>query len=61
MEPFVQIDDGLARKHGGTGLGLPISNQLVMLHGGKLVVDSEKGKGTKVTIELPRDRVVAPF
>jgi PAS domain S-box-containing protein len=61
MEPFVQIDDGLARKHGGTGLGLPISNQLVMLHGGKLVVDSDKGKGTKVTVELPRDRVVAPF
>jgi len=60
MEPFVQIDDGLARKHGGTGLGLPISNQLVMLHGGKLVVDSDKGKGTKVTVELPRDRVVLP-
>ena len=60
MEPFVQIDDGLARKHGGTGLGLPISNQLVMLHGGKLIVESDKGKGTKVTIELPRDRVVAP-
>ncbi len=61
MEPFVQIDDGLARKHGGTGLGLPISNQLVMLHGGKLIVDSEKGKGTKVTIELPLARVVTPF
>jgi PAS domain S-box-containing protein len=61
MEPFVQIDDGLARKHGGTGLGLPISNQLVMLHGGKLVVDSDKGKGTKVTVELPLARVVAPF
>jgi len=61
MEPFVQIDDGLARKHGGTGLGLPISNQLVMLHGGRLVVDSDKGKGTKVTVELPRERIVAPF
>ncbi|MBL8655717.1 MAG: PAS domain S-box protein, partial [Alphaproteobacteria bacterium] len=61
MEPFVQIDDGLARKHGGTGLGLPISNQLVMLHGGRLVVDSYKGKGTKVTVELPRERIVAPF
>ncbi len=61
MEPFVQIDDGLARKHGGTGLGLPISNQLVMLHGGRLVVESDKGKGTKVTVELPRERIVAPF
>ncbi len=60
MEPFVQIDDGLARKHGGTGLGLPISNQLVMLHGGRLAVDSEKGNGTKVTVELPRERIVAP-
>ncbi len=58
MEPFVQIDDGLARKHGGTGLGLPISNQLVMLHGGKLVVESEKGKGTAVIVELPLARVL---
>jgi signal transduction histidine kinase len=56
MEPFVQIDDGLARKHGGTGLGLPISKELVALHGGRLLVTSEKGKGTRVTVELPVER-----
>jgi PAS domain S-box-containing protein len=58
MEPFVQIDDGLARKHGGTGLGLPISKELVALHGGTLIVTSEKGKGTRVTVELPVERRV---
>jgi PAS domain S-box-containing protein len=58
MEPFVQIDDGLARKHGGTGLGLPISKELVALHGGRLVVTSEKGKGTRVSVELPAERRV---
>jgi PAS domain S-box-containing protein len=56
MEPFVQIDDGLARKHGGTGLGLPISKELIALHGGRLIVTSEKGKGTRVTAELPAER-----
>jgi PAS domain S-box-containing protein len=56
MEPFVQIDDGLARKHGGTGLGLPISKELVALHGGTLIVTSQKGKGTRVTVELPVER-----
>jgi PAS domain S-box-containing protein len=58
MEPFVQIDDGLARKHGGTGLGLPISKELVALHGGQLFVTSEKGKGTRVTVALPVERRV---
>jgi signal transduction histidine kinase len=56
IEPFVQIDDGLARKRGGTGLGLPISKELVALHGGRLIVTSEKGKGTRVTVELPAER-----
>lgn len=58
MEPFVQIDDGLARKHGGTGLGLPISKELVALHGGRLIVTSEKGKGTRVAVELPAGRAL---
>jgi two-component system cell cycle sensor histidine kinase PleC len=59
MEPFVQIDDGLARKHGGTGLGLPNSKELVALHGGRLIVTSEKGKGTRVTVELPAERRIS--
>ena len=53
MKPFGQIDAGLNKRHEGTGLGLPISYALARLHGGNLVVDSEKGKGTRVSILLP--------
>ena len=58
MEPFVQIDARLARRHEGTGLGLSISRELVALHGGRLVIDSAKGTGTTVTIELPTNRLM---
>jgi PAS domain S-box-containing protein len=44
--------------HPGTGLGLPLSVDLVKLHGGTLAIDSERGRGTTVTIELPADRVI---
>ena len=39
----------------GTGLGLSISHGIITDHKGKLIVSSEKGKGTKFTIELPLD------
>jgi len=58
LEPFVQIGDNMTRSKGGTGLGLPISKDLVELHGGRLTIDSEKGKGTRVLVWLPRDRIV---
>jgi two-component system cell cycle sensor histidine kinase PleC len=53
MRPFGQVDSGFNKKHEGTGLGLPISAALVKLHGGSLTLNSEKGKGTKVTVFLP--------
>jgi signal transduction histidine kinase len=53
LEPFVQLDDGLNRHHEGAGLGLPIASRLVELHGGRLVVASEPGRGTCVTVSLP--------
>jgi signal transduction histidine kinase len=60
LQPFRQIDSDLARKHDGTGLGLPLTKALVELHGGTLAIRSEKGRGTDVTVTLPASRVVLP-
>jgi PAS domain S-box-containing protein len=54
LEPFRQIDDSIARRHQGTGLGLPLAKTLSELHGGDLQVSSEPGRGTTVTVSLPR-------
>ena len=59
IEPFGQVDGGLARRHEGTGLGLPIARRLIELHGGSLSISSEKGRGTTVVVELPASRVIA--
>ena len=56
LQPFGQIDNSLARPHGGTGLGLPLAQRLIELHGGTMSIDSELGKGTTVTIVLPAER-----
>jgi signal transduction histidine kinase len=54
LAPFGQIDSGVARRHEGVGLGLPLSKRLVELHGGTLDIESAPGKGTTVTVRLPR-------
>lgn len=53
MRPFGQVDSGFNRRHEGTGLGLPIAYALARLHGGNLAIQSEKGRGTRVTVILP--------
>ncbi|EWY40192.1 histidine kinase [Skermanella stibiiresistens SB22] len=57
LEPFTQIESDLNRKYEGTGLGLPITNSLVKLHGGRLLIDSTPGVGTRVTVHLPAARI----
>jgi two-component system, cell cycle sensor histidine kinase PleC len=52
--PFQQVEQELARNHSGTGLGLSLTKSLAEMHGGKLSITSEVGRGTIVTITLPR-------
>jgi|GEM_PF-595644 len=59
LSPFGQLDSSLARKHHGTGLGLPLSKALAELHGGRLDLQSTVGVGTTVTVYLPAGRVLA--
>ncbi len=56
---FGQIDSKLSRKYDGTGLGLPITKELVELHGGTLAIESAVGVGTTVTVWFPPERVLS--
>jgi signal transduction histidine kinase/putative methionine-R-sulfoxide reductase with GAF domain len=51
---FVQLDDDMDRRVGGSGLGLPLSRQLVELQGGKLWAESRKGAGSTFRFTLRR-------
>ncbi len=60
LEPFRQIDGTLTRTYEGTGLGLPLARRLTELHGGELTIESARGEGTSVFIDLPLQRIDAP-
>ena len=60
MSPFGQVDSALARDHQGTGLGLPLVQAMVHMHGGRLRLSSKPGEGTTVTIVLPKERLRPP-
>jgi signal transduction histidine kinase len=58
LEPFRQIDAAFGLKYDGVGLGLALTKSLVELHGGRLDLSSELGRGTTATIYLPASRIV---
>lgn len=53
FKPFVQLDAGLARQHGGIGLGLALAQKLAQLQGGTIEVSSEPGQGSRFTLRFP--------
>jgi PAS domain S-box-containing protein len=53
FEPFRQVDSAITRDNRGVGLGLSITKQLVELMGGRIIVESELGKGSIFTVFLP--------
>lgn len=57
VKPFVQVENVLTRSHKGSGLGLALVDKIMHLHGGKMDIASQVGKGTTVTLTFPPMRV----
>lgn len=56
FQPFEQADASIAGRYGGTGLGMSITKNLVTLMNGTIQADSEPGKGSAFTVDIPFER-----
>ena len=56
FERFYRVDKSHSKERGGTGLGLSIVKHGAILHGAKVTVNSEPGKGTKIEIRFPKEK-----
>jgi len=59
LQPFVQADNKLNRRHEGTGLGLSLVRSMIEVHGGTFKLESDVGIGTTATLIFPPERIVA--
>ena len=58
LQPFGQVESAFSRNHEGTGLGLPITRHLAVLHGGDIFLSSTPALGTRVSVTLPAGRAL---
>ena len=58
FDAFIRVNSAFVSEREGTGLGLPLVHALTVLHGGRITLESAVGKGTKIAVVLPKERLL---